>query len=73
MADETPNENNDDLANEELFKALGAELNQEAAAESWIMLNEVYRGLLSGGFKQNEAISILVALLFKMMHDEGGG
>jgi hypothetical protein len=65
MADETP-ENNDDL-----FKALGAEMDASAQQESWIMLNEVYRGLIAGGFSQAEAMTLLTNLMWKMMLEGG--
>jgi len=67
MADETP-ENN-----EELFKALGAEMGSSEQNESWIMLNEVYRGLQAGGFSQAEALTLLTNLLWKMMLEGGQG
>ncbi len=65
MADETPD--NDNNNEKDLFAALGADMDQAAQQESWIMLNEVYRGLVSGGFTQTEAIAVLTNLMWKMM------
>jgi hypothetical protein len=67
MADETP-ENND-----ELFKALSADLDASAQQESWVMLNEVYKGLQAGGFSQAEALTLLTNLMWKMMLEGGQG
>lgn len=67
MADETP-ENNDDL-----FKALSADLDANAQQESWVMLNEVYKGLQAGGFSQAEALTLLTNLMWKMMLEGGQG
>jgi hypothetical protein len=67
MADETP-ENND-----ELFQALSADLDANAQQESWVMLNEVYKGLQAGGFSQAEALTLLTNLMWKMMLEGGQG
>lgn len=66
MADETPEEGNNE---QDLFNALGADIGDNK--ESWIMLNEVYQGLLQGGFTQAEALSLLTGLMWKMI-SEGG-
>jgi hypothetical protein len=69
MADETPeNENNE----QDLFKSLAGDMAADAQQESWIMLNEVYRGLLAGGFNQAEALTLLTNLMWKMMLEGGG-
>lgn len=65
LSDETPEDNN----NEELFNSLNAGLPDEAA-QSWIQFNEVYRGLLAGGFSPEEALTILTNLMWKMMNGE---
>ena len=67
MADETP-ENNDDL-----FKALSADLDANAQQESWVMLNEVYKGLQAGGVSQAEALTLLTNLMWKMLLEGGEG
>jgi hypothetical protein len=67
MSDETP-ENNEDL-----FKALSAEMGDSAQQESWVMLNEVYRGLVAGGFSKAEAMTLLTNLMWKMMLEGGQG
>lgn len=67
MADETPENNNE----QDLFANLAADMDQAAQQESWVMLNEVYRGLLAGGFSQAEAIALLTNLMWKMMLEGG--
>lgn len=67
MADENQDNNEQDL-----FAALGAEMDASAQQESWVMLNEVYRGLIAGGFSQGEAITLLTNLMWKMMLESGG-
>lgn len=66
MADETPENNEQDL-----FKALGADMDASAQQESWIMLNEVYKGLVAGGFSRAEAMTLLTNLMWKMMLEGG--
>lgn len=69
MSDETPeNENNE----QELFNNLSADMSQSAQNESWILLNETYRGLIAGGFSQEEALALLTNLMWKMMIEGGG-
>lgn len=65
MADETPEENHDDL-----FNNLSADLPDEGAA-AWIQFNEVYQGLLAGGFSKSEAMEVLTNLMWKMMLESG--
>jgi hypothetical protein len=55
MADENQDKNNE----QELFQALSADLDASAQQESWVMLNEVYRGLIAGGFSTAEAMTLL--------------
>lgn len=69
MADD---ENEENEAEKELFNALGAELNHNEQNESWILLNETYRGLQAGGFTQAEALTLLTNLMWKMMLEGGG-
>ncbi len=69
MADETPQDNSKN--EEELFQALGADMGMGEGTESWVMLNEVYRGLVSGGFTNAEAIAILTSLMWKMILEGG--
>lgn len=70
MADETPE---NDKNEQDLFQALSADMDATAQQESWVMLNEVYRGLLAGGFSQAEAIALLTNLMWKMMLEGGQG
>jgi hypothetical protein len=70
VADETP-ENEDEKNEKELFSALGAELGDSSQNESWILLNETYRGLLAGGFSESEALTLLTNLMWKMMLEGG--
>jgi hypothetical protein len=68
MADENQDKNNE----QELFQALSADLDASAQQESWVMLNEVYRGLIAGGFSTAEAMTLLTNLMWKMMLESGG-
>lgn len=68
MADETPDNNNNE---QDLFAALGAEMGDSAQQESWVMLNEVYRGLQAGGFSKAESMTLLTNLMWKMMLEGG--
>ncbi len=69
MADENQDKNNE----QELFQALSADLDASAQQESWVMLNEVYRGLIAGGFSKAEAMTLLTNLMWKMMLEGGQG
>lgn len=69
MADETPENDGNE---QDLFANLAADMDQAAQQESWVMLNEVYRGLLAGGFNQAEALTLLTNLMWKMMLEGGG-
>jgi hypothetical protein len=66
MADETPENNENDL-----FSALAGDMDSTANQESWIMFNEVYKGLQAGGFSQPEAMTLLTNLMWKMMLEGG--
>jgi len=68
MADETPE---NDKNEQDLFQALSADLDANAQQESWVMLNEVYKGLQAGGFSQAEALTLLTNLMWKMMLEGG--
>jgi hypothetical protein len=70
MADETPE---NDKNEQDLFQALSADLDANAQQESWVMLNEVYKGLQAGGFSQAEALTLLTNLMWKMMLEGGQG
>jgi len=65
-------ENSDDKQKEdELLSALAADMGNTEQQESWVMLNEVYRGLTGAGFTQAEALALLTNIMWKMMMEGG--
>lgn len=77
MSDETPEETPEpELSQEAINDFLAAaaqDLNHDTTTEAWMILHEMYNGLLAGGFEQKIAVEILVSYMVKIMGESTGG
>lgn len=65
-----PEEGSDDLTPEqieEFMKHAAAEVPHNSMNELWMQFNEIYLGLVEGGFTEAQASSIIVDLMWKFM------